>query len=90
MADRESAGNYRYFLPIGTRWMDNDVYGTDYCIGFSTAVTRSVQFIHQLRTSTGSPATCAACEHAAMNGVGRHSAAAARPSASRSVATTRA
>ncbi|MBE2201068.1 MAG: 6-phosphofructokinase [Anaerolinea sp.] len=34
--------------------MDNDVYGTDYCIGFSTAVTRSVNFIHQLRTSTGS------------------------------------
>ena len=21
------AGNYRYFLPITTRWMDNDVYG---------------------------------------------------------------
>ena len=34
--------------------MDNDVYGTDYCLGFSTAVTRSVQFIHQLRTSAGS------------------------------------
>ena len=34
--------------------MDNDVFGTDYCIGFSTAVTRSVQFIHQLRTSAGS------------------------------------
>jgi 6-phosphofructokinase len=34
--------------------MDNDVYGTDYCIGFSTAVTRGVQFIHNLRTSTGS------------------------------------
>ncbi len=34
--------------------MDNDVYGTDYCIGFGTAVTRSVKFIHQLRTSTGS------------------------------------
>ena len=34
--------------------MDNDVNGTDYCIGFSTAVTRSVQFIHQLRTSAGS------------------------------------
>jgi len=34
--------------------MDNDVYGTDYCIGFGTAVTRSVQLIHQLRTSTGS------------------------------------
>jgi ATP-dependent phosphofructokinase / diphosphate-dependent phosphofructokinase len=34
--------------------MDNDVYGTDYCIGFSTAVTRSVQYIHQLRSSAGS------------------------------------
>ena len=34
--------------------MDNDVHGTDYCIGFSTAVTRGVQFIHQLRTSAGS------------------------------------
>jgi 6-phosphofructokinase 1 len=34
--------------------MDNDVYGTDYCIGFGTAVTRSVQYIHQLRTSSGS------------------------------------
>jgi 6-phosphofructokinase len=34
--------------------MDNDVYGTDYCIGFSTAVTRSVQFIHNLRTAAGS------------------------------------
>ncbi len=34
--------------------MDNDVYGTDYCIGFSTAVTRSVNFIQNLRTSAGS------------------------------------
>ena len=34
--------------------MDNDVHGTDYCIGFSTAVSRGVQFINQLRTSTGS------------------------------------
>jgi 6-phosphofructokinase len=34
--------------------MDNDVFGTDYCIGFSTAVTRSVRFIHQLRSSAGS------------------------------------
>lgn len=34
--------------------MDNDVFGTDYCIGFSTAVTRSVEFIHQLRTNAGS------------------------------------
>ena len=34
--------------------MDNDVFGTDYCIGFGTAVTNSVKFIHQLRTSAGS------------------------------------
>jgi len=34
--------------------MDNDVFGTDYCIGFSTAVTRSVDFLNNLRTSTGS------------------------------------
>lgn len=34
--------------------MDNDVYGTDYCIGFSTAVTRSVDFITALRTVAGS------------------------------------
>jgi ATP-dependent phosphofructokinase / diphosphate-dependent phosphofructokinase len=34
--------------------MDNDVFGTDYCIGFSTAVTRSVDFITNLRTVAGS------------------------------------
>jgi 6-phosphofructokinase 1 len=34
--------------------MDNDVRGTDYCVGFSTAVTRSVNIIHNLRTSAGS------------------------------------
>ena len=34
--------------------MDNDVHGTDYCIGFSTAVTRSVEYIHALRTPAGS------------------------------------
>jgi 6-phosphofructokinase 1 len=34
--------------------MDNDVFGTDYCIGFSTAVTRTVEFIHALRTPAGS------------------------------------
>ena len=34
--------------------MDNDVFGTDYCIGFSTAVTRSVNFITDLRTPVGS------------------------------------
>jgi len=34
--------------------MDNDVFGTDYCIGFSTAITRSVTFINDLRTVAGS------------------------------------
>lgn len=34
--------------------MDNDVYGTDYCIGFSTAVTRSVEFITSIRSTAGS------------------------------------
>ena len=34
--------------------MDNDVFGTDYCIGFSTAVTRSVDLITNLRTAVGS------------------------------------
>ncbi len=34
--------------------MDNDVFGTDYCIGFSTAITRSVSFINDLRTAAGS------------------------------------
>jgi 6-phosphofructokinase 1 len=34
--------------------MDNDVFGTEYCIGFSTAVSRSVDLITQLRTSVGS------------------------------------
>jgi ATP-dependent phosphofructokinase / diphosphate-dependent phosphofructokinase len=34
--------------------MDNDVFGTDYCIGFSTAVTRSVEAITNFRTSVGS------------------------------------
>ncbi len=34
--------------------MDNDVHGTDYCIGFSTAVTRSVEAINALRTTMAS------------------------------------
>jgi ATP-dependent phosphofructokinase / diphosphate-dependent phosphofructokinase len=34
--------------------MDNDVFGTDYCIGFSTAVTRSVEAITAFRTNVGS------------------------------------
>ena len=34
--------------------MDNDVPGTDYCIGFSTCVTRTINMINTLRTSAGS------------------------------------
>jgi ATP-dependent phosphofructokinase / diphosphate-dependent phosphofructokinase len=34
--------------------MDNDVPGTDYCIGFSTAVTRTIHMTNSLRTSAGS------------------------------------
>ena len=34
--------------------MDNDVPGTDYCIGFSTCVTRTIHMTNSLRTSAGS------------------------------------
>jgi len=34
--------------------MDNDIYGTDYCIGFSTCVTRTMELAQRLRTSAGS------------------------------------
>ncbi len=34
--------------------MDNDVPGTDYCIGFSTCITRTIQITNNLRTSAGS------------------------------------
>ncbi|MDD8031882.1 MAG: 6-phosphofructokinase, partial [Acidobacteriota bacterium] len=34
--------------------MDNDVPGTDYCIGFSTCITRTIGLTHSLRTTAGS------------------------------------
>ena len=34
--------------------MDNDVPGTDYCIGFSTCLSRTISLTHSLRTSAGS------------------------------------
>jgi 6-phosphofructokinase len=34
--------------------MDNDVPGTDYCIGFSTCISRTIQMTNSLRTSAGS------------------------------------
>lgn len=47
---------HRKGLPVLAipKTMDNDVIGTDYCLGFSTAVTRSVMFINDLRTGAGS------------------------------------
>lgn len=47
--------NKEGFPIIGVpKTMDNDVNGTDYCIGFSTAVTRSVNMITDFRTPLGS------------------------------------
>ena len=34
--------------------MDNDVPGTDYCIGYSTCITRTISLTHALRTTAGS------------------------------------
>ena len=34
--------------------MDNDVQGTEYCIGFSTAITRAARLINRQRTTLGS------------------------------------
>src|ERR1700724_1033401 len=43
------------FKVIGIpKTMDNDVPGTDYCIGFSTCVTRTIHMTNDLRTSAGS------------------------------------
>ncbi|HOL17876.1 MAG TPA: 6-phosphofructokinase, partial [Bacillota bacterium] len=47
---------YKEGIPVVAipKTMDNDVFGTDYCIGFSTAITRSVDFITNMRTAIGS------------------------------------
>ncbi len=47
-------GNKGFPVIAIPKTMDNDVFGTDYCIGFSTAVTRGVGFMHALRTCAGS------------------------------------
>lgn len=46
--------NERFPVVAIPKTMDNDVRGTDYCIGFSTAITRSLEFINNMRTCTGS------------------------------------
>jgi 6-phosphofructokinase len=43
------------FSVIGIpKTMDNDVHGTDYCLGFATCVARSVEYLNNLRTCAGS------------------------------------
>lgn len=42
--------------------MDNDVFGTDYCLGFSTSVTRAVQFIQDLKSAAESHERFLICE----------------------------
>lgn len=43
------------FAVVGIpKTMDNDVFGTDLCLGFATCVARSVGYLHQLRTCAGS------------------------------------
>lgn len=34
--------------------MDNDVPGTEYCIGFQTAISRAAEFINRIRSTAGS------------------------------------
>ena len=53
---RFSAHLAQHGLPMISipKTMDNDVFGTDYAIGFSTAVSRSVEAINALRTTVGS------------------------------------
>ncbi len=56
--DTLSYGVHLYKLGVKVvaipKTMDNDVPGTDYCIGFSTCVTRTIQMTNTLRTSAGS------------------------------------
>ena len=46
----------RHGVPVVAipKTMDNDVPGTDYCIGFSTTVTRTIALAEQLRTCAAS------------------------------------
>ncbi|MEN6556274.1 MAG: 6-phosphofructokinase [Anaerolineaceae bacterium] len=51
-----SAHLYQEGFPVVAipKTMDNDVYGTEYCIGFSTSITQSVSLITNFRSSVGS------------------------------------
>lgn len=47
---------YRRGIPVVAipKTMDNDIHGTDYCIGFSTCITRTIQIANQMCSSAGS------------------------------------
>ncbi|HKA36869.1 MAG TPA: 6-phosphofructokinase [Thermoanaerobaculia bacterium] len=48
----------RGFPVVGIpKTMDNDVHGTEYCLGFATAIIRAVEFINRQRTHLGSHET---------------------------------
>jgi 6-phosphofructokinase 1 len=50
----ERLGREGFPLVAIPKTMDNDVRGTEYCIGFSTAVTRAKELINRQRTTLGS------------------------------------
>ena len=77
----------RYLAAMGfdvvgiPKTMDGDVYGAGECIGFSTSITRSNEYITQLRTPAGSHERVAVLEqfgrHSGLTAI--HSALAANP-----------
>jgi ATP-dependent phosphofructokinase / diphosphate-dependent phosphofructokinase len=50
-AQLDAAGIPVWAIP---KTMDNDVPGTDYCIGFQTAISRAAEFINRIRSTAGS------------------------------------
>ena len=54
VASRRSSSNAGVPLVAIPKTMDNDVQGTEYCIGFSTAITRAKEAINRQRTTLGS------------------------------------
>lgn len=47
-------GRHGFPVVAVPKTMDNDVPGTDYCMGFSTCVTRTIELAHQVRSSAAS------------------------------------
>ncbi len=47
-------GRHGFPVVAVPKTMDNDVPGTDYCMGFSTCVTRTIEYAQQVRTSAAS------------------------------------